>query len=82
VEAVTLVTLVEAGDAVGFSLRNMRRLVAAGYLKPVEAEPVLGGTVLWYDLAEVRKAAAAWRRDRPRGRPRWKNLDGESSRSA
>lgn len=74
----TLVTLRDAGDAVGFSLRNMRRLVEAGYLKPVESEPVRGGWLMWYRLADVRAAAAQWRKDRPRGRPPWKHRDGES----
>jgi hypothetical protein len=68
----TLVTLVEAGEAVGLSLRTMRRIVAGGYLTPAETTLARcrGGGVQLYLLSEVRDAASAYRRENPRGRPR------------
>lgn len=66
-----LVTLPEAGDALGWSVRTMRRMVAGGYLSAVETRlgRGSGGGTQLFDLTDVYDAAEAYRAEHPPGRP-------------
>lgn len=67
----SLVTLPEGGDALGWSLRSMRRLIAGGYLTPVETRlgRGSGGGTQLFDLEDIYFAAEQYRADHPKGRP-------------
>lgn len=66
-----MVTLAEAGDALGWSLRTMRRLISDGYLAPVETRlgRGSGGGTQLFDIEDVYDAAERYRADHPLGRP-------------
>lgn len=68
-DGVKLVTLAEAAEVAGYSLRTMRKMVAAQYLTSYAVEPIHGGWRHWFRRPDVLQAAAWWERDHPKGRP-------------
>lgn len=68
-DGVKLVTLDEASELTGYSMRTMRKMVREGYLTSHAVEPIRGGWRHWFRRPDVLQAACWWEKAHPRGRP-------------